>query len=187
MGPIAQAHRPARRAKPAALGPFAPAHRPAPRAKPARDGPAAAARVPEPVSTARKFAAESILPPPVGNSREFASTRCRGVANFFGLLAVCSGVLLAGFSLAWVRRRRSLEEDVVSPKDVELRVPATPRGAEVVLATAGARPDLGEVVRRADAQLGLRAEVLAGGPDVLLEGIEDRLGGRAVERMTWSM
>ena len=98
-------------------------------------------------------------------------------AGAYGSLLICG----------WVRRRRSLEEDVVSPKDVELRVPATPRGAEVVLATAGARPDLSEVVRRADAQLGLGAEIMAGGPDVLLEGLEDRAGGRAVERMTWSM
>ena len=76
-------------------------------------------------------------------------------AGAYGSLLICG----------WVRRRRSLEEDVVSPKDVELRVPATPRGAEVVLATAGARPDLGEVARRADAQLGLGAEIMAGGPD----------------------
>ena len=98
-------------------------------------------------------------------------------AGAYGSLLICG----------WVRRRRSVEDETVSPKDVELRVPATPRGAEVVLATAGARPDLGEVVRRADAQLGLGAEIMAGGPDVLLEGLEDRAGGRAVERMTWSM
>ena len=83
-------------------------------------------------------------------------------------------------------RRRRVPDDVVSPADVELRV-TSPRGAEVVLATAGARPDLGEVVKRADAQLGFDAEVMAGGPDVLLGGLEDRLGDRAVERMTWAM
>ena len=98
-------------------------------------------------------------------------------AGAYGALLICG----------WVRRRRSVEDEAISPKDVELRVPATPRGAEVVLATAGARPDLSEVVRRADAQLGLGAEIMAGGPDVLLEGLEDRAGGRAVERMTWSM
>eukprot|EP00629_Pelagomonadales_sp_RCC1024_P008767 CAMPEP_0119264446 /NCGR_PEP_ID=MMETSP1329-20130426/3522_1 /TAXON_ID=114041 /ORGANISM="Genus nov. species nov., Strain RCC1024" /LENGTH=423 /DNA_ID=CAMNT_0007264213 /DNA_START=159 /DNA_END=1426 /DNA_ORIENTATION=- len=31
---------------------------------------------------------------------------CRGVSNFFGLLAVCSGAAMAVASLAWVRRRR---------------------------------------------------------------------------------
>ena len=40
-------------------------------------------------------------------------------AGAYGALLIC----------AWARRRRSLEEDVVSPKDVELRVPSTPRGA----------------------------------------------------------
>jgi hypothetical protein len=107
-------------------------------------------------------------------------------------LIVCSITAFAGaygslLLCGWARRRRRVPDDVVSPADVELRVPPSPRGAEVVLATAGARPDLGEVVKRADAQLGFDAEVMAGGPDVLLAGLEDRLGGRAVERMTWAM
>jgi len=41
-------------------------------------------------------------------------------------------------------------------------------------------------VARADAQLGPSADVLAGGPQPLLGGLEDRLRGRAVER-TWEM
>lgn len=107
-------------------------------------------------------------------------------------LIVCSVTAFAGaygslLLCGWARRWRRVPDDVVSPADVELRVPPSPRGAEVVLATAGARPDLGEVVKRADAQLGFDAEVMAGGPDVLLGGLEDRLGGRAVKRMTWAM
>ena len=59
--------------------------------------------------------------------------------------------------------------------------------AETVLATSGARPDLEGVVARADAQLGAAADVLAGGPQSLLDGLEDRLGGRAVAQITWAM
>ena len=80
------------------------------------------------------------------------------------------------------RRANSLSPDLGPAKRVRQTTKSSRGSSE-----SGARPALGEVVRRADAQLGLRAEVLAGGPDVLLEGLEDRLGGRAVERMTWSM
>ena len=59
--------------------------------------------------------------------------------------------------------------------------------AEVVFATGGARPDLDAVVKRADEQLGADADVLIGGPQPLIDGLEDRLRDRIVERMTWAM
>jgi hypothetical protein len=60
--------------------------------------------------------------------------------------------------------------------------------AEVVFATAGARPGLGDIVKRADALLGPNADVLVGGPQRLIDGLEDCLGpGRMYERMTWAM
>ena len=60
-------------------------------------------------------------------------------------------------------------------------------GAEIYLTTVGSRPDLAAVLERADARLGPDADVLVGGPQLLLDGVEDRAGGRRVERMTWSM
>ena len=56
-----------------------------------------------------------------------------------------------------------------------------------MFATAGARPDLDAVVKRADEQLGADADVMVGGPQPLVDGLEDRLRGRIVERMTWAM
>ena len=53
--------------------------------------------------------------------------------------------------------------------------------------TAGARPDLDAVVKRADEQLGADADVMIGGPQPLVDGLEGRLRGRIVERMTWAM
>jgi hypothetical protein len=51
----------------------------------------------------------------------------------------------------------------------------------------GARPDLGDILRRANEELGADADVLIGGPQRLIDGLEDRLKGRVVERMTWAM
>ena len=59
--------------------------------------------------------------------------------------------------------------------------------AELVFATVGARPDLGDILRRANEELGADADVLIGGPQRLVDGLEDRLKGRVVERMTWAM
>jgi len=56
-----------------------------------------------------------------------------------------------------------------------------------VFATVGARPDLGDILRRANEELGADADVLIGGPQRLVDGLEDRLKGRVVERMTWAM
>ena len=52
---------------------------------------------------------------------------------------------------------------------------------------ARARPDLDAVVKRADEQLGADADVMIGGPQPLIDGLEDRLRDRIVERMTWAM
>ena len=62
-------------------------------------------------------------------------------------------------------------------------VPLTVRG----IATVGARPDLGDILRWANEELGADADVLIGGPQLLVDGLEDRLKGRVVERMTWAM
>ena len=59
--------------------------------------------------------------------------------------------------------------------------------AELVFATVGARPDLGDILRRANEELGADADVLIGGPQRLVDGLEDRLKDRVVERMTWAM
>ena len=56
-----------------------------------------------------------------------------------------------------------------------------------MFATWGARPDLDAVVKRADEQLGADADVMIGGPQPLIDGLEDRLRDRIVERMTWAM
>ena len=51
----------------------------------------------------------------------------------------------------------------------------------------GKRPDLEDVVARADAELGADAHVLGGGPQFLLETLNDHLGPRFVHRLTYSM
>jgi len=72
--------------------------------------------------------------------------------------------------------------------DVELKdVGEAEAAAELVFATVGARPDLGDILRRANEELGADADVLIGGPKRLVDGLEDRLKGRVVERMTWAM
>ena len=58
---------------------------------------------------------------------------------------------------------------------------------ETAFATVGARPDLGDILRRANEELGADADVLIGGPQRLVDGLEDRLKDRVVERMTWAM
>ena len=42
-------------------------------------------------------------------------------------------------------------------------------------------------MRRANEELGADADVLIGGPQRLVDGLEDRLRGRFIERMTWAM
>ena len=82
------------------------------------------------------------------------------------------------------RRRRSYR----SASDVELKDAGDAgAAAELVFATVGARPDLGDILRRANEELGADADVLIGGPQRLIDGLEDRLKGRVVERMTWAM
>ena len=64
----------------------------------------------------------------------------------------------------------------------------TPAVAEEIGARLkGARPDLDAVVKRADEQLGADADVMLGGPQPLIDGLEGRLRDRIVERMTWAM
>ena len=108
-------------------------------------------------------------------------------------LVVCAAAAFLGAAAALavagrVRRRGAYRG---AAADVELGGGggADPAGAaaEVVFATAGARPDLDAVVKRADEQLGADADVLIGGPQPLIDGLEDRLRDRIVERMTWAM
>ena len=108
-------------------------------------------------------------------------------------LVVCAAAAFLGAAVALavagrVRRRGAYRG---AAADVELGGGggADPAGAaaEVVFATAGARPDLDAVVKRADEQLGADADVLIGGPQPLIDGLEDRLRDRIVERMTWAM
>ena len=80
------------------------------------------------------------------------------------------------------RRRRSYRS-----ADVELKDFDAGAAAELVFATVGARPDLGDILRRANEELGADADVLIGGPRRLVDGLEDRLRGRVIERMTWAM
>ena len=80
------------------------------------------------------------------------------------------------------RRRRSYRSADVELKDVDAGA-----AAELVFATVGARPDLADILRRANEELGADADVLIGGPRRLVDGLEDRLRGRVVERMTWAM
>ena len=56
-----------------------------------------------------------------------------------------------------------------------------------MFATVGARPDLGDILRRANEELGADADVRIGGPQPLIDGLEGRLRDRIVERMTWAM
>ena len=42
-------------------------------------------------------------------------------------------------------------------------------------------------MRRANEELGADADVLIGGPQRLVDGLEDRLKDRVVKRMTWAM
>ena len=104
-------------------------------------------------------------------------------------LVVCAAAAFVGAVLALAvsagirrRRRRSYR----SASDVELK-DVGDAAAELVFATVGARPDLGDILRRANEELGADADVLIGGPQRLVDGLEDRLKGRVVERMTWAM
>ena len=106
-------------------------------------------------------------------------------------LVVCAAAAFVGAVIALAvsacirrRRRRSYR----SASDVELKdVGDAGAAAELVFATVGARPDLGDILRRANEELGADADVLIGGPQRLVDGLEDRLKGRVVERMTWAM
>ena len=138
-------------------------------------------------------------------------SRCHGVANLFGFMAWCVGVVIGVTSLYAVRRRSYALFMVahqlhwawwffgvlhwagmlsfVAPALVFFLedVDAGAAAAELVFATVGARPDLGDILRRANEELGADADVLIGGPQRLVDGLEDRLKGRVVERMTWAM
>ena len=106
-------------------------------------------------------------------------------------LVVCAvaafvGAVIALAVSACIRRRR--RRSYRSASDVELKdVGDAGAAAELVFATVGARPDLGDILRRANEELGADADVLIGGPQRLVDGLEDRLKGRVVERMTWAM
>ena len=105
-------------------------------------------------------------------------------------LIVCAAAAFVGAVIALAvsagirrRRRRSYR----SASDVELKEVGGDAAAELVFATVGARPDLGDILRRANEELGADADVLVGGPERLVDGLEDRLRGRVIERMTWAM
>ena len=105
-------------------------------------------------------------------------------------LVVCAvaafvGAVIALAVSACIRRRR--RRSYRSASDVELKDVDAGAAAELVFATCGARPDLGDILRRANEELGADADVLIGGPQRLVDGLEDRLKGRVVERMTWAM
>ena len=106
-------------------------------------------------------------------------------------LVVCAaaafvGAVIALAVTACIRRRR--RRSYRSASDVELKDAGDAgAAAELVFATVGARPDLGDILRRANEELGADADVLIGGPQRLIDGLEDRLRGRVVERMTWAM
>ena len=106
-------------------------------------------------------------------------------------LVVCAaaafvGAVIALAVTACIRRRR--RRSYRSASDVELKDAGDAgAAAELVFATVGARPDLGDILRRANEELGADADVLIGGPQRLIDGLEDRLKGRVVERMTWAM
>jgi len=105
-------------------------------------------------------------------------------------LVVCAAAAFVGAALALavtacVRWRR---RGAYRSADVELKdVGDAGATAELVFATTGARPHLDDIVKRADEQLGPDAEVLVGGPQRLLDGLEDRLEGRVLERVAWAM
>ena len=105
-------------------------------------------------------------------------------------LIVCAAAAFVGAVIflavtACIRRRR--RRSYRSASDVELKEVKADAAAELVFATVGARPDLGDILRRANEELGADAAVLIGGPQRLIDGLEDRLKGRVVERMTWAM
>jgi len=106
-------------------------------------------------------------------------------------LIVCAAAAFVGavIALAVSARIRRRRRRAYRSADVELKDVDDPAGAaaELVFATVGARPDLGDILRRANEELGADADVLIGGPQLLIEGLEDRLKGRVVERMTWAM
>jgi len=104
-------------------------------------------------------------------------------------LIVCAAAAFVGAVIALavsacIRRRR---RRTYRSADVELKEADAGAAAELVFATVGARPDLGDILRRANEELGADADVLIGGPQRLVDGLEDRLRGRVVERMTWAM
>ena len=107
-------------------------------------------------------------------------------------LVVCAAAAFVGAALELVVaarvRRHGAYRGTLS--DVELGGGSVSDGAaaEVIFATAGARPSLNDIVQRADALLGPDTDVLVGGPQRLIDGLEDSLGpGRMYERMTWAM
>ena len=106
-------------------------------------------------------------------------------------LIVCAAAAFVGavIALAVSARIRRRRRRAYRSADVELKDVDDPAGAaaELVFATVGARPDLGDILRRANEELGADADVLIGGPQRLVDGLEDRLKGRVVERMTWAM
>ena len=105
-------------------------------------------------------------------------------------LIVCAAAAFVGAVIALAvsagirrRRRRSYRSAELELKDID----EADAAAELVFATVGARPDLGDILRRANEELGADADVLIGGPQRLVDGLEDRLKDRVVERMTWAM
>ena len=105
-------------------------------------------------------------------------------------LVVCAAAAFVGAVLALavsagIRRRRC--RSYRSASDVELKDVGGDAAAELVFATVGARPDLGDILRRANEEIGADADVMIGGPQRLVDGLEDRLRGRIIERMTWAM
>ena len=107
-----------------------------------------------------------------------------GLSLIVCAVAAFVGAVIALAVSAGIRRRRRRS---YRSADVELKEHDTGAAAELVFATVGARPDLGDILRRANEELGADADVLIGGPQLLIEGLEDRLKGRVVERMTWAM
>ena len=91
--------------------------------------------------------------------------------------AAAAAFLGAAVALAVAGRVRRRGAYRGAAADVELGGGADPAGgaAEVVFATGGARPDLDAVVKRADEQLGADADVMLGGPQPLIDGLEGRL------------
>ena len=109
-----------------------------------------------------------------------------GLSLIVCAIAAFVGAVTALAVSAGIRRRRC--RSYRSASDVELKdFDAGGAAAELVFATVGARPDLGDILRRANEELGADADVLIGGPQRLVDGLEDRLRGRVIERMTWAM